>query len=366
MRINIVLPTFGQKAGGVGTVASAHLEALGKQDNCLPSVLHISGYETFETAHPVSGFRGFGGLSPGLALNLARDRHSVCHLHGVWHPISASTLIPRLALRIPTVISPHGMLEEWILNRGQAKKRIAKLFYEKYSWHQANAFHALTEKEVDDIRRVVTRPKSIFLIPNWVEDTEASAKTVSGAKNFLFIGRFHEKKGLAQLCEAWHSFVGQHPDCSLTVVGWGDEFHFGECWKHESIRISGPVFDQEEKNRLYRDADITILPSFSEGLPMVVLESWAQGTPVIMTNECNLRIGFDHDCAIEVTPEAKSIMDGLLDATSLSSTAYTAMSEASLQLARSAFSASTVVHKLVRMYRWVRGEEVDVSDIKVQ
>ena len=35
-----------------------------------------------------------------------------------------------------------------------------------------------------------------------------------------------------------------------------------------------------------------ILPSFSEGLPMAVLEAWAYGLPVLMTDHCNLPEGF--------------------------------------------------------------------------
>ena len=61
----------------------------------------------------------------------------------------------------------------------------------------------------------------------------------------------------------------------------------------------GPAFG-EEKEALLRSADAFILPSFSEGLPMSVLEAWAYGLPVVMTPECNLPEGFASGAALEI------------------------------------------------------------------
>ena len=61
----------------------------------------------------------------------------------------------------------------------------------------------------------------------------------------------------------------------------------------------GPAFG-EEKEAILRSADAFILPSFSEGLPMSVLEAWAYGLPVLMTPECNLPEGFACQAALEI------------------------------------------------------------------
>ena len=61
----------------------------------------------------------------------------------------------------------------------------------------------------------------------------------------------------------------------------------------------GPAFG-EEKEALLRSAEAFILPSFSEGLPMSVLEAWAYGLPVLMTPECNLPEGFSSGAGLEI------------------------------------------------------------------
>jgi glycosyltransferase involved in cell wall biosynthesis len=65
------------------------------------------------------------------------------------------------------------------------------------------------------------------------------------------------------------------------------------------VLFFGPAF-REEKAALLRSADAFILPSFSEGLPMSVLEAWSYGLPVVMTPECNLPEGFATQAALEI------------------------------------------------------------------
>jgi poly(glycerol-phosphate) alpha-glucosyltransferase len=61
----------------------------------------------------------------------------------------------------------------------------------------------------------------------------------------------------------------------------------------------GPAFG-EEKEVLLRSGAAFVLPSFSEGLPMSVLEAWAYGLSVVMTPECNLPEGFASGSALEI------------------------------------------------------------------
>ena len=52
------------------------------------------------------------------------------------------------------------------------------------------------------------------------------------------------------------------------------------CWIH-------PAVSGAEKHALLRTADLFVLPSYSEGFPMAVLEAAAHRIPVVQTDECN-------------------------------------------------------------------------------
>jgi poly(glycerol-phosphate) alpha-glucosyltransferase len=74
------------------------------------------------------------------------------------------------------------------------------------------------------------------------------------------------------------------------------------------VLFYGPAFGKE-KEAILRSADAFILPSFSEGLPMSVLEAWAYGLPVVMTPECNLPEGFACDAALQIRSGEGSFQD---------------------------------------------------------
>ena len=54
-----------------------------------------------------------------------------------------------------------------------------------------------------------------------------------------------------------------------------------------------------------------MLPSFSEGMPIAVLEAWSYGLPVLMTEACNLPEGFAAGAALQIGPDRAGIGAGL-------------------------------------------------------
>lgn len=95
---------------------------------------------------------------------------------------------------------------------------------------------------------------------------------------FLFVGRFVEKKGLPLLKELAIKF----PNIDWLFAGWG--IINPREWQLDNVR----VFSDRSLNSLtplYQTADLLILPSKGEGFPLVVQESMACGTPVLINSE---------------------------------------------------------------------------------
>jgi glycosyltransferase involved in cell wall biosynthesis len=126
--------------------------------------------------------------------------------------------------------------------------------------------------------------------------------------------------------------------------------------KHRDERVAfvGPVFG-DEKDALLRHADAFILPSFSEGLPMAVLEAWAYGLPVLMTDHCNLSEGFAANAAIRIGTDPGTIAEGMRELFQESSQDLAAMGAKGRTLVEDRFTWPKVAAQMKEVYEWMLG-----------
>jgi len=223
----------------------------------------------------------------------------VVHQHGIWQGISRTTNILRRRHGIPSVVTPHGSLEKWALKKSRWKKRFALAFYEGGNLHGASCIHTVAEPEIADCRNFGLK-NPIALIPNgisqsWLDSVGVAErfrekfKKTTDLRILLFLSRITPKKGLPMLLHAIHSLKDDFSDWVLVIAG-ADEFgHKSEVESviikyglQESVVFAGPLFDYTKRDA-FAAADLFILPSYSEGAPIVILESLAAGVPVIAT-----------------------------------------------------------------------------------
>jgi glycosyltransferase involved in cell wall biosynthesis len=266
---------------------------------------------------PPSRF-GAIGATRKIAEAIRAASPTIVHLHGIWGPacIAVRSILSR-SPGPPVVVSPRGMLETWALQRSRIKKFIAWRAWAKAVLRRAAAIHALCDEEARSIRDLI-EDVPIAVVPNGV-NLPRSLVAFSGERqhDILFLGRIHPKKGIFSLLEAWPSVVREHR-WRLIIAGWDDGGHLealrslaARLGLGESVIFNGPAFG-EQKDILLRSVAAFILPSFSEGLPMAVLEAWSYGLPVIMTDACHLPEGFIANAAIRIHPVPESIAAGLL------------------------------------------------------
>ena len=281
---------------------------------------------------PVIGPRQFG-YSPALAKAMLAGGLELVHQHALWMYPSVAVSAWHRATGLPYVVSPHGMLDAWALANSGWKKRIAAALFERGNLEGAACLHALCEAEARSMRAYGLR-NPIAVVPNGValpaqRGVQCSVFSVQPEKEvrtLLFLGRLHPKKGLPEAVRAWAEVAkGTDVGWRLVIAGWDQGGHEAELKKlcgelglrwadvpaaaltensklnteNSSVVFAGPAFG-ETKEALLRSADAFILPSLSEGLPMSVLEAWAYGLPVLMTEECNLPEGFAAEAAIRI------------------------------------------------------------------
>lgn len=303
------------------------------------------------TVCPLAGPQALG-FAPGLRGALNAAELDLVHLHGIWTHVSADGASWARTTARPYVISPHGMLDPWILGRGRAKKAIATVWFEKANWRAASCFHALTGAEADDIARA-TGCKAVEVIPNGIALPDTVGQPTS-PRIIVSLGRVHPKKNLLALVEGWRMSSAGLTGSRLIIAGWGAESDVadlrGAVAGLDGVEYVGPIFG-EAKDKLLRQASFVILPSLSEGLPMAILEAWALGVPTIMTDASHLPEGFAAGAALRIGMSALQIAEGLTRALALRPDEQMAMAAAAKQLASDAFAADVIAERWVGLYQ---------------
>jgi glycosyltransferase involved in cell wall biosynthesis len=118
-------------------------------------------------------------------------------------------------------------------------------------------------------------------IPEVIKNTKSTKKV-----NILSIARFDPIKGIPNLLNAFNKLLNDVPEAHLTLVGHGPE---EQKIKKEirNLKIEKKVtikklFKQDALYE-YEDAKVFVLPSLSEGFPLVVLEAMAYKVPIVAT-----------------------------------------------------------------------------------
>ena len=102
-----------------------------------------------------------------------------------------------------------------------------------------------------------------------------------------FVGRLSREKGILNLLEGMDTLAREFPELSLDVIGDGPlrnhvQIAAGHHGLGERLHLHGWL-SQDELPSLYAKMRLLVIPSYTEGLPNVMLEAMACGTPVLAT-----------------------------------------------------------------------------------
>jgi glycosyltransferase involved in cell wall biosynthesis len=132
------------------------------------------------------------------------------------------------------------------------------------------------------------RLHKISIVYNGVPATARQPRTVpdDGCFRLLFVGNLLERKGVSDLLRAFARTEFRDRRIQLTMAGGGPIETYREM--ATSLGIADRVvftgwLSQDAARSLMVNADALILPAYDEGLPLVILEALATGTPVICT-----------------------------------------------------------------------------------
>jgi poly(glycerol-phosphate) alpha-glucosyltransferase len=305
------------------------------------------------------------GYAPAMSGAIAGGAHDLMHLHGIWTYSSYAALRWRQQTGKPMVISPHGMMDPWALGHNRGRKSLVGWLYEYRNLRSATAMVALCRPEAVAMRAFGLK-NPIAIIPNGIDlptlGAAGSEKPPVDRKTLLFLGRIHPKKGIKELLLAWREARERSPLIAngwrLEIAGWDDGNHAetlmnlcDDLGLRDVVTFSGGLFGAD-KEVAYRRAHAFVLPSYSEGMPMTVLEAWGYEKPVFMTEACNIPEGFAAAAAIRISTDPTAMADifcAHLDNEPL----LAETGRAGRALVEDRFTWDQVVEQRLILYRWL-------------
>jgi glycosyltransferase involved in cell wall biosynthesis len=228
----------------------------------------------------------------------SRHRFDIVHCHDVYPTGFVASLLKR-QMKIPLVITSHGGdVREG--NVRLAKPGMRPRFIRAVQ--AADALISIGRFTEQGFLALGADPKQIISIPNGVDlapfrnqvarPSQLDTDIVPG-KYFLFIGRLAARKGVDTLIEAM-ALLPADRDIRLVIAGSGEELEsieaqIAKLGVSDRVRLVGRA-SGETKTWLLQNALCTIMPSRGwEAFPLVVLESYAAGRPVIGSDIAGLQ-----------------------------------------------------------------------------
>ncbi len=306
------------------------------------------------------------GDRPGTGRPLGRDRASARAL--AEHTRCGARAARRS--RIPYVIAAHGMAEPWALRHKRWKKRVYLALVEAKNLRRASCLHALSRPEVGHLRDLAPWTPICF-VPNGVDlafsddlpprsALEAEFPEIQGKFVLLFFGRLHVKKGLDLLAGALGRIATDRPEVHLVIAGNDDGAlsPFRDQMSHlglsDRLTYVGHVAG-ERARQVWAAADAFVLPSYSEGFSMAVLEALACRLPSLITTTCHFPEVGAADGAVVVTPDIDAVTQGLRELLDRTPNERASLGLNGRRLVVDNYTWDRQAERLASVYRWLRG-----------
>jgi glycosyltransferase involved in cell wall biosynthesis len=212
----------------------------------------------------------------------------VLHNHSLWMMPNVYPGWVAYRYGVPYIVSPRGTLSTWAMRSGSIAKRLFWPFAQRPSLSAVTCWHATSNHELEDIRRLEFR-QPVALVPNGVDVPALPPKKSSASRTLLFLGRIHRKKGLDLLLPAWRAVHARFRDWKLVIAGPDNAGYLAQMrdlaanLQVERVEFVGALFGHQ-KWMAYRNADLFVLPTYSENFGIAVAEALAAGTPAIVTH----------------------------------------------------------------------------------
>ncbi|MHB8168795.1 MAG: glycosyltransferase family 4 protein [Thermoleophilia bacterium] len=232
---------------------------------------------------------------------VADFRPDVVHSHGQQAHLLCALSLPRRQI---FVASAHGSFRQFAgghTGRDRAASSLIKIFQygamDRIAGWRSDRMVAVCEATRQElIETLRLRPAKVAVIPNGIEEQTVAAETADAVRRQLpgdadtplvvFVGRIGFHKGCQDLVEAAAMVLKARPAVRFALVGEGPlkaklEAETVAHGLAEHVIFTGQRLDAAA---LIAAADVVVLPSHTEGLPLTLLEAAMLAKPMVATS----------------------------------------------------------------------------------
>ncbi|MCA9485802.1 MAG: glycosyltransferase family 4 protein [Nanoarchaeota archaeon] len=237
----------------------------------------------------------FATIWPQVLPKLVKGKFDIIHSHLFAHP---HFIFSALAAKISGAAHIHTTHCPWSDSYRSPAGRIALLT----SYHTLSRIAlkftdkiiAITPWEKKFIKKFGGKNNQIIVLPNGMDKIffqkirNNDFKKNLGIKGpmILFFGRLSRTKSPDRFVEIAQETLKDKPDLTFVLVGPDEglkEKVIEMIGNEKRIKLLGPLSNRKEVAKMYQAADIFLLPSYREGLPLTLFEAMASGLPIVAT-----------------------------------------------------------------------------------
>ena len=261
-------------------------------------------------------------------------RYDVVIVSGLWNYATVAATRALAGGPTPYVVFTHGMLDPWFKKKYPLKSALKQLlwFFNEGVLLRNADFVLFTCEEERHLGRQSYWPyranERVVAFGTADAAPDASAQSsafraavpsLAGRRFILFLSRIHEKKGIDNLIEAFHSIAADFADLDLVIAG-PDPSGLQVTLQRRvdklglAQRVHWPgMLKGNVKWGAFRECEAFILPSHQENFGIVIAEAMACAKPVLISNKVNIWREIEDDDAGFVAPDDRAGTISLLN-----------------------------------------------------
>lgn len=257
-------------------------------------------------------------------------------------------------IKIPTLLNFHGL--EMFQTPASRKHIFINATFRPFVRRNiklANYSQSLGGKLTDILFKVLRNRERIVELgigvsTEWLHTAEQldTNKTIK----FVFLGRYERRKGIEELSAVLKELIEEDK--------YQFEFEFigpileDKRLKYSNIQYHGLIREQSEIQAILQESDVLICPSYSEGMPTVILEAMASGCAIIASDVGAIRVQIDQDNGWLIKPANDQILkNAIVSAIEIEDEILSNMKKASIEKVKNNFLWSVIEDKHINVFK---------------